>query len=473
METPDKIGARGGFLELFLIRRHAWIQWLCLCSVALMISCNHASDTGHEKLSVERLLKPVPHDRYADDVGRFLAGLPARPGSPLSELEDDTAWVSHRRDLDRAWTGIEGQRLLAMRAFQETELSSHPVTTLPVFYPFSGPDVLTVTVFFPQSPVYVMVGLEPAGTLPTPKELERKSLGKYLAATRSTLASELGRSFFITRQMDREFRGQVTNGLCLPILELLVRSHHTILGFQYVRLDDSGQIVERAADYHAPGRIGNKGVEIEFLSDDYRSVHKLFYFTVNLSDTRLQENRPFLALLSLLQGCTTFLKATSYMIHEPDYSIIRGQVLSESTTVLQDDSGIPYHFFLSPSWRVQLYGDYVRPYGSFRWLEQPDLRNAYLTKKPKPLPFQIGYGFKHTPSNLLFATRVKQVRTAARDGDRHASWLRVPCNKAHLPREDKGHTLNAQGAPHPQLLESPSPVYCAYFGHRTSLLSQR
>jgi hypothetical protein len=54
-----------------------------------------------------------------------------------------------------------------------------------------------------------------------------------------------------------------------------------------------------------------------------------------------------------------------------------------------------------------LYGEYVRPYGSFRWLEQPDLRNAYLTQKPRPLPFRIGYGFRDIPSNLLFAGRMK------------------------------------------------------------------
>jgi len=176
-------------------------------------------------------------------------------------------------------------------------------------------------------------------------------------------------------------------------------------------------------------------------------VHKLFYFSVNLSDTRLHENRPFLAFLSVLQGCTTFLKATSYMVQRPDFSIIRGQVLLESTAVLQDDSGVPYHFYLSPGWRVQLYGDYVRPYGSFRWLAQPDLRNAYLTQKPKPLPFQIGYGFRHAPSNLLFATRVKQVGTARHDGDRHVSWLRVPINEEYRPREDNDRALNAQGTP--------------------------
>jgi hypothetical protein len=371
-----------------------------------MLSCSHASDARNEKPPVDRLLEPVPHDRYADDVGRFLAGLPARSDSPLASFQDNTAWAKHRQELDSAWTRLESDRLPAMRAFEKSELASHLAAASPVFYPFSGPDVLTVTVFFPQSPVYVMVGLEPAGTLPSPKRLAKKNLEEYLAATRSGLASELARSFFITRQMDRQFRGQVTDGLCLPILELLVRSGHTILGFRYVRLDDGGQIVERASDYRAPGRIGNKGLEIEFRRDNDQSIHKLFYFSVNLSDTRLQQDRPFLTFLSRLQGATTFLKATSYMIHDPEFSIMRERVLRESAAVLQDDSGVPYHFYLSPNWRVQLYGEYVRPYGSFRWLEQPDLRNAYLTQKPTPLPFRIGYGFRDVPSNLLFATRM-------------------------------------------------------------------
>jgi hypothetical protein len=388
-----------------LFGRRPWALWFCLCSAALMLSCSSASHTRNQDLTRNRLLESPPHDRYADDVGRFMAGLPARPGSPFASLQDEAAWATHRRDLDRAWSKVEDERLPEMRAFQKAELGVHPAAVSPVFYPFSGPDALTVTVLFPESPLYVMVGLEPAGTVPEARHLERKDLEKYLAETRSTLASELNRSFFITHQMDREFRGQVTDGLCLPILELLVRSHHTILGFRYVRLDDDGLIVQRAAGYHAPGVIGNKGVEIEFLSESDRSVHKLFYFSVNLSNQRLQENRPFLSFLSTLEGCTTFLKATSYMIHRPEFSTIRERVLSESEAVLQDDSGVPYHFFRSPDWRVQLFGEYVRPYGSFRWLAQPDLRNAYLTQEPRPLPFRIGYGFKRIPSNLLFAIR--------------------------------------------------------------------
>ena len=85
--------------------------------------------------------------------------------------------------------------------------------------------------------------------------------------------------------------------------------------------------------------------------------------------------------------------------------MIRELVLSQSVAVLQDDSGIPYHFFAAAPWTTQLYGEYVRPYGSFKWLQQADLRKAYLSPGPKPLNFRIGYGYGKTASNLLFARK--------------------------------------------------------------------
>jgi len=248
-----------------------------------------------------------------------------------------------------------------------------------------------------------MVALEPAGTLPTRSRFEKRDLPKYLAETRETVASELSRSFFITRQMDRQFRGQVTDGLLLPILHLLVRTHDTILGFRYVRLDDQGKVIDRAANYEAPTRIGNKGVEVEFEDSDH-ATHKLYYFSVNLADDHLAENKPFLTYLERLKGSTTLLKATSYMTHHPEFSVIRDRLLSVSNAVLQDDSGIPFKYFEN-GWKVQLYGDYRRPYGSFRWLEQPDLRRAYAATGTKPLTLHLGYGYSRIDSNLLLATR--------------------------------------------------------------------
>jgi hypothetical protein len=350
-------------------------------------------------------LSPVPHSREADDVARFLAGVKGTEGSPFGELETSDAWKHHRDVLDGAWKGTDERLIQGLRAFQRQELDRAPLREANVFYPFAGPDVLTPLTLFPQSPSYVLVALEPAGTLPTLAQIRKKNLTEYLGAMRQTMSSLLDRSFFVTREMDRQFRGQVTDGLLVPILHLLVRTHHTVLGFRYVRLDDTGKLIDRDANYNTPGVIGNKATEIEFRSDDDQSLHRLIYLSVNLSNTRLKIDPQFVAYTRTLKGSVSLFKATSYMVHKDEFSMIRDLVLEISHAVLQDDSGIPYRFFTPEGWKVQLYGDYNRPYGSFKWLMQPDLRAAFHEPGVKPLPVRIGYGFGAIPSNLLLAER--------------------------------------------------------------------
>ena len=384
----------------------AWLK-VALLLVSVLCGCGHPSPAirAAEKSSLQ--LAPIAQSREADDLGRFIAGLPGKPGSPFAAIEASAAWKEHRRRLDEAWSKTGTELLGGLRQFHDRELSDAEIADSVVFYPFSGPDALMPTACFPHSPLYVMVALEPAGTLPSPAQIRRhKDLPRYLAAMRDSMDSVLSRSFFVTREMDRRFRGQVVDGLLQPILHLLVRTGHTVQGFRYVRLDGEGGIVERPLSWHAPGRIGNKGVDIEFRTDSDGSVHRLLYFSVNLSDSRLLEDKAFRAYAARLQGAVTLFKATSYMLHAPEFSIIREVALARSSAILQDDSGIPYRNFSPELWKVQLYGDYTRPYGSFRWREQPDLRKAYHDSPAKPLPMAVGYGYRKAASNLLLARRV-------------------------------------------------------------------
>jgi hypothetical protein len=383
------------------MQRIQFVLTLCFTVLAGCGRVSTASADGKPAAS-----DPIIRSRDADDTARFLAGMPGNPGSPFASFENDDVWKEHRDLVDAAWHKADGDLLQGLREFQAQELKSAPMTVGPVFYPFSGPDALMATEYFPQSPVYVFAALEPAGTLPTRDDIEKKDMTSYLAAMRTTMASELGRSFFITRQMDQQFRGQVTDGLLLPILQILVRTNHTVLGFRYVRLDEQGQMIDRTLDYHATTRYGNKGVEVEFRSDADQTLHRLYYFSVNLSDPRLEENKPFQMYVQSLKGATTMFKSTSYMLHRREFSLIRNLVLANSAAVLQDDSGIPYRLFGADLWKVQLYGDYDRPYGSFKWMEQVDLRNAYKQPGTKPLPMHVGYGYKKITSNLLLAKRV-------------------------------------------------------------------
>jgi hypothetical protein len=381
---------------------------LCILTLAFLLS----ACTAPRKVAAESLVKDqqpdlVPHSREANDVARFLAGMPGTPGSPYAALEESEIWKEHRRIVDAAWRQAENEQLSGLRKFQADELSAPALQSATVFYPFSGPDALTATLYFPHNPLYVMVALEPAGTLPTTSQLFAKQTPEYLNAIRESMASELGRSFFITRQMDHQFRGQITDGLLVPILQLLARLGDTIVGFRYVRLDETGQVIDRAPGYHAPTRYGNKGVEIEFRNGSASSLHRLFYFSVNLSNDRLRENTPFQLYLSRLTGTVSMLKATSYMPHQPGFSMMRDALLRNSDAILQDDSGLPFKYFAKDQWKLQLYGEYTRPYGSFRWEEQADLREAYQAAGAKPLPMHVGYGFRRITSNLQLARRLK------------------------------------------------------------------
>jgi hypothetical protein len=351
------------------------------------------------------LFQPIPSGREADDAARFLAGLPSKPGSSFTELEKTKAWQVHRTTLDQYWGHFSTKSVPLMSAFQKAYLDTPEITQAALFYPFSGPDTLAASLFFPKNFNWVFAGLEPPGTLPTAAMFSEKDLAEDLGAIRESVYSELHRSFFITKEMDKHFRGQVSDGLLAPILHLLVRTNHTITGCTFIRIGDAGDIIARDVHDKAAAKLPNRGVAISFRSDADQSPHNLFYFSLNLADERLAKNKGWAAFLPKLKGMSTFFKATSYMPHNDTFSIIRAQTLDNSYAILQDDSGLPYRFYDQAVWNVTLFGSYTEPYGSFRYRRQQDLQDAYKTKGPKPLAFKIGYGFSRIPSNLLFATR--------------------------------------------------------------------
>ncbi len=345
----------------------------------------------------------VGEDREADDLSRYLAGLPSRPGSYYEPLERAEGWADHARESERLWMLFRAERHGSMAEFQKTELSGAPISGGTLFYPFGGPDALTALTLFPEKRVYVLVGLEPPGTMPRWAQFHTESVNKPLARMRLTTLSLLQRSFFITAEMDRQLRGQITDGVLPVIMVQLVRTGHRVLGYQTVTLDDNGNLVARSKDAKI---LANRGVAIEFEDDVDKQRQTLIYLSTNLATPKLSKNESFQRHLAKIQPVTSFFKSTSYMPHNPLFSLIREEVLSKSAAVVQDDSGIPYRFFDLQAWRVQLYGDYDKPYGSFRYLQQKDLKLAFQKKESvKKLTFPIGYGFKRIPSNLLVARK--------------------------------------------------------------------
>ncbi len=347
-----------------------------------------------------------------NEIARVLAGKPVEPSSPLRSVTESPSWKAHAAEFDRVWKPLEIERLPAMRRFEASELSDVRGSRRTMLYPFGGPDALNAVTLFPDSPAYVLIGLEPIGSLPDETML-RTDLDRLLASVRQSLDSLLQRSFFITREMDSSLRGQKFNGVLPDILVQLVRLDAEILAVSPVQVAEGGVLAPWDRAKVSARAVRNRGVEIVFRRAGRTTPQRLYFFTVNLGP-RLAGNQAFLTYLDRTAPFVTFLKATSYMPHHRGFRVFCRKVLETSDAILQDDSGIPYSYYRTPEWQLQLYGEYEKPYGSFRYLEQPDLHQAYLVPgAAKKLDFRIGYGFSKVPSNLLLARRKPAPREHA------------------------------------------------------------
>ena len=344
----------------------------------------------------------VAKSREADDLARFLAGMPGKPGSPFLELEQRPEWQEHASICNRLWAKFENERLPALQQFAQQELAGLRKNSETVFYPFGGPDALTVTTFFPQFTRWALVALEPPGTLVSAQTYKTGNLALRLANLRATLDSLLARSFFITRQMDYQLRGQVADGVLQDLLVELVRRNYTILGSQYLTVTPEGELAERTDPAWMP--LKNKGVVLEVEDGSDHSSHQLYFLSVNLADDKLKQNQAFEKAALSGAKVVTMLKSTSYMLHQDAFSSVRNLILNHSLAVLQDDSGIPYRYFVEQKWTPHFYGEYTAPFSPFQYRAQKDLREAFERGEGvKPLNFRIGYGFGRIPSNLTLS----------------------------------------------------------------------
>lgn len=349
----------------------------------------------------------------ADDAARFLAGLPGRGTSPFKIHESDPVWREHSRRLDAMFADFRDRRAPRMREFARSELNRREDLSCPVFYPFSGADALTLLTFFPGRKTYVMAALEPPGRVPVASELPSEAMPRLLPPLASTLESLLHKSFFVTREMDRQLRGQVADGVAQPLLIQLARAGFVITGHEYITLDSRGRPTHRRQDVRRAQGGQNRGLRLDLLARDSGRPAELYYFSLNLDDAHLRRNPEFEKFARSLGPTCTMLKATSYVLHDSGFSRIRSILLERSALILQDDTGIPWRMLASGNFDVQLYGDYEKPYGkAFEFRLQRDLRAAYEDprQRVKPLKFRIGYGAGRVASNLQLARR-KNART--------------------------------------------------------------
>ncbi len=333
-----------------------------------------------------------------DETARFLAGLPARPGSSLAGLTGEAAWRAHAAALDREWASLEAKQLNKVRAFSAAHLKS-PSKTL--FYTFSGPDFVYANAFFPNATTYVLAGLEPVGPIPDVARLRPGSLGAALDHLRTSIRHLLGFSYFITLDMDRHLRSGQMPGV-LPILFVfMARSDKTIRNVEHLRLLPDGKIVSYS-DGPATRDVP-RAVRITFAGAD-NVERTLYYFSTNLENKGIAASG-FIPFIESLGPGDAFIKSASYLLHGSAFSRVRDLLLARSVNILQDDSGIPVRYFDEKVWTLQPHGRYTTPIPVFKGQYQPQLKALFDKGKPPPFDFSLGYRWRPGQSNLLHAQK--------------------------------------------------------------------
>lgn len=383
--------------------------------LSVIAACSPSNQREHkEVLQNDTTVKAVPEkipeitDRRNNDVSRYIAGMQPTDGNTLKPELYTEAWKKYASDQDKKWSKLNESHFKAMHEFTNNELKGIYGAHDTIFYPFSGPDFLNVTTFFPEAETYFMLALEPPGTLPVIDTMAPDSLPKYFNSIHKSLHAILNFSFFRTLSMEEDFATPELNGAVQLISIFMQRSGHSILSIEPISLDSSGAIIKQE---HPAFSGGSKGLHVSCINNKSNKVKNVYYFSCDVSDLGLSKNKRLQAFLKNLPHVKTYLKSASYLLHKPYFSVIRKTILDKSTYVLQDDSGVPVRFFDVAQWNHQYYGTYDTPINLFKNFYQKDLKMAYDStekKNIKSLGFGIGYDYKLNDSNLmLFSKKTK------------------------------------------------------------------
>jgi hypothetical protein len=360
----------------------------------------------------------------ADDTARFLAGMMPSADSPLMPLTRDPAWQRHAKIFDAAFAQLEQRQLSKIRAWANANLAAPKPT---MFYMFSGPDFLYADAFYSNALTYVLSALEPPGSVPDLTRMPRGGIGAALYSVEHSLGSILSFSFFITKKMKADLHAGQLEGT-LPLLYVfLARSGKTIRNVSPVALDDKGTAYFSGEN---PGPNATRGVRIVFAGGD-GAEKTLYYFSTDLSNSGVRSSG-FLKFCATLAPGNSLIKSASYLLHSGNFTTVRDFILTNSATIVQDDSGIPLTNYGARKWRFFPFGRYAGPIAEFHGRYQESY--AELFRRAQPMDFGIGYRWRTHESNLLLSVRLADDGSATADATSSTDALPPPKPRPRKPR---------------------------------------
>lgn len=281
--------------------------------------------------------------------------------------------------------------------------ASLPKTLL---YPFSGADLLTSLVVYPDAERVVHLTLDDGGRADA---LERLDPRRRRAALR-TLMNDAAKWLLIKgynstdslrRTMDERLQGM----LATVLLGLSVHEGE-VVGMRYLRVKDDGSV-----EYVPAAELQWDKKPVAGLRDEFESfelhyklpgsdkVRVFQHVWANLGNRWLEGKGAGVLKFTKNLGQVAFLtKANEYNIWRPPFSVIRDVALDQARWMISDSSGVASRHLAGTPWEAEVYGTFLCDKANMR-NKIPGLHKVndemveYWAKHSKgELAFRFGYG---------------------------------------------------------------------------------
>ena len=379
------------------------LLWSCAAEQKENTKGTPSDSTKTAEKTVNAEVKKLPYDTLLTESSKFIAGMPTT--HYLSDVQSRDYYKEHIDFTESSWKTTVDSMINPVQKWCKEKTIGDDRDSVLCFYPLSGPDFLFGNTFFPNADHYVMLGLEPRGSMVDFRELKDPEIQKYLSGVRQSMKYLNSRGYFVTSHMSSDFTRAHLNGMLHMMLYMMARTNHKIVDVYDVIIDSTGKEQRIEKDYNSKeDRL--RAVKIEFLSPDETQLRDAYYFKLNASDEYLSKHTEFETFVNGFGPRVAYMKSASCVLQNTPFSIMRKLVLN-SDRILQDDTGVPYKYFLEDATlKVELYGPYTKVIDDLSWCLQPQLRkDLEASKGYGDLPFRISYNGNFKEGMLIWAKR--------------------------------------------------------------------
>ncbi len=372
--------------------------------VLVSSSCgNSGSDekSGTKNAGNIQQTSEIKPDEVFDGFARLISGNTENSPSNV----DPVYYDSFSKQLNQKLVEIGKSRLTPITNWNQAALKRNVKSdTNSVFYPFSGGDFLHVNSLYPNANHYVMMAQESVGSIPDMTKMDKAKTREYIEAADFILRDIYAKSYFITMNMIKDTKSSPVNGMLPVLLWSVSKTGHTITSVEELTVDESGKKT------YTPFKVGEnkaKAVRITFGNKEKGILKTLTYYSCDISNSGIEKDKALAATLKSIPASNCFVKSASYLMHYETFTTIRNTVLDKAIYLVQDDTGIPYKYFDKSKFKMELYGNYVKPVSDFSEnLFQKDMAAAYTTKEfMGSLSFSLGYHWQTKDQNQMIAIK--------------------------------------------------------------------